>query len=508
MNNVLCIGDFSSGKSAFINMLLGVRILPEQLQTTDMPVVKIVTGETAAIYAHEPGQKYGRALPSFEAIPKDWSNFEFLELTVPGHPLLEKGLVLWDTPGINSTNERQREHLEGFLRATETDFQTVLFFISGNISNSHMEFLKKWPELLKRTKIVVNVKQTMAEKECRRIENSVKKEVNLGLGNIPVELLYIGDAYEDFAEDSDKRCAGYTDPQRLVLWDKLTIDFDDLKKKHEDNIIGDVIFDILRERHDGIAIGNDPLNQVLQSQEMSPQSADEENSSILVPQASRLYAHAVDAEEKKSNVFLRLFVIASMVCILLLCWVISLGIQLNESSGTVLNPSSGTSQNNDDASTLSSLNAQLDSLKGDNGKLNAANQELKSRITLVKEHLSPLVLKDITFAEMDDEGNIANKGSTSFSSATLKYLDTVLDLAYIDPDDSSSIELYVKILNPDGSLKRGSSSPVGYSFIIKYPENSDMGWGSASGGSYSAGTYTVEVWYHGICLGTKKVDIN
>jgi hypothetical protein len=259
MNNVLCLGDFSSGKSAFFNMLLGVKILPEQLQSTDIPVVKIRSGETAAILVHEPGQKYGRPIASFAKVPEDWSSFEYLELTVPGHPMLEGGLALWDTPGINSTKERQRKHLENFLRSTIRDFQTVLFFVSSNMTNSNIEFLNEWPEIKDKLKIVVNIKQVMPERECRRIENAIKKEVNRRLGNVPVELLYIGDVYDEFAEESDERGRDYTDAQRLALWDKLAVDFDGLMKKHEGQVIGEVIFDILREMHDGASIDTVPL---------------------------------------------------------------------------------------------------------------------------------------------------------------------------------------------------------------------------------------------------------
>jgi hypothetical protein len=288
MNNVLCLGDFSSGKSAFINMLLGVRILPEQLQSTDIPVVKIRSGETAAILVREPGQKYGRPIASFAKVPEDWSSFEYLELTVPGHPMLDGGLELWDTPGINSTKERQRRHLENFLRATVQDFQTVLFFVSNNITNSSIEFLNEWPEIKAKLKIVVNIKQVTPETECGRIENAVKKEVNRKLGNIPVELLYMGDAYDEFVDESDERGRDYTDAQRLALWDKLAVDIDGLMKKHEGQVIGEVVFDILKEMHDGTSIDTVPIGAPdIGSIEGTPAIASEDSRSAPAPRNKR-----------------------------------------------------------------------------------------------------------------------------------------------------------------------------------------------------------------------------
>jgi hypothetical protein len=247
MNNILCLGPFTSGKSAFLNMLLGVRILPEQLQSTDVPIVKIHAGKTAGIFVREAGQKYGAPIPSFADVPQDWSSFDYLELTVPGHPLLDQGLVLWDTPGINSTNPHHNAHLEDFLRENASRFQSVLFFTPGNLEGTSLEFLKKWPALKEIMTIVINIKQVMTAGDCRKIERSVKREINLRLGHIPAELLCFGDLYVDFVDESDKRESEYKDYQRIALWEKLVIDFEELKKKHEDSLIGDVVFDILKD---------------------------------------------------------------------------------------------------------------------------------------------------------------------------------------------------------------------------------------------------------------------
>jgi formylglycine-generating enzyme required for sulfatase activity len=250
MNNILCLGPFTSGKSAFLNMLLGVRILPEQLQSTNVPVVKIHAGKVAGLFIRESGQKYGNPIPSFAEVPADWSSFEHMELTVPGHRLLDNGLVLWDTPGINSTNRHHQEHLEEFLNVTIQYFQAVLFFVPGNLESCDLEFIKQWPDLRDKLKIVINIKQSMAERDCRRIESSVKKEVYLRLGNIPVELLYIGDVYEEFCEESEKNDDGYDDCQRIALWKKLVIDFEALRRRYEEKIIGDVVFEILNAKMD------------------------------------------------------------------------------------------------------------------------------------------------------------------------------------------------------------------------------------------------------------------
>jgi hypothetical protein len=80
---------------------------------------------------------------------------------------------------------------------------------------------------------------------------------------------------------------------------------------------------------------------------------------------------------------------------------------------------------------------------------------------------------------------------------------------------SRQITLYIKIINPDGSLKTGQSSPQGYSYAttgnISIGNNKTWdlpGWGNESQSNYSHGNYRIEVWYEGICLGTTTVTLN
>jgi hypothetical protein len=65
--------------------------------------------------------------------------------------------------------------------------------------------------------------------------------------------------------------------------------------------------------------------------------------------------------------------------------------------------------------------------------------------------------------------------------------------------------LYIKIINPDGSIKQGKSSPSGYSYMRNINVSASVsnksvglnGFGTSAGGSYSAGTYKYEIWCDG-----------
>ena len=70
-------------------------------------------------------------------------------------------------------------------------------------------------------------------------------------------------------------------------------------------------------------------------------------------------------------------------------------------------------------------------------------------------------------------------------------------------DVSKTLELGIKIIKPDGQLKRNNSSPENYTFtqnVTVTPGENVMnllGYGSKGGGTYVPGTYRYEVWYNG-----------
>lgn len=79
--------------------------------------------------------------------------------------------------------------------------------------------------------------------------------------------------------------------------------------------------------------------------------------------------------------------------------------------------------------------------------------------------------------------------------------------------DKEKIEFGVRIYRPDGSLIRGQSSPVGYTFLytinFNHKEGSFelMGWGNSSGQFYTPGTYRYEIWRDGKQLYSTQVVV-
>jgi hypothetical protein len=266
---ILLLGEYSSGKSAFINMLLGVSLLPERVASTNLPVIKVHAAKPAGIWLREEGQKNPLALDRWSDIPKDWESFMHAEVTVTGHPLLDQRLVLWDTPGINTTLKHHQKHLEQFLSKRSGRCHTVLFFVQGNLAKTSLEFLKRWDSLWDRMTIVVNIKDRKREKECRKIEVAVKKTVRSELGSIPVELLYVGDVCEEFNQLSADRRGNLTDWELMRKWEDLRIDLQPLLEKHEPDVIGDYVFDLVRD----VASAQDSAENIEPEDEYLPREA-------------------------------------------------------------------------------------------------------------------------------------------------------------------------------------------------------------------------------------------
>ena len=96
--------------------------------------------------------------------------------------------------------------------------------------------------------------------------------------------------------------------------------------------------------------------------------------------------------------------------------------------------------------------------------------------------------------------------SNKLYSTKITYLDftyTVLKTSKV----GNLEKLYIKIIDPNGNVSSGSSSPQGYTTVVDI-NSSWTGWGSASAGTaYKAGTYHIEFWYQGVCVGLKTLSI-
>jgi myosin heavy subunit len=149
------------------------------------------------------------------------------------------------------------------------------------------------------------------------------------------------------------------------------------------------------------------------------------------------------------------------------------------------------------------LQTQVNSLTSRNNSLQRETEELRRLAADIK-------IVSISIGNTDSSNQIVDNYGTNLYASRIRYLATRITY-------NSLIEgretFYIKVINPSGAIRSGSSSPNGYSYNWSINVNKGVntsylgGFGSASGGSYSAGTYTVEVWHKNIRLGSASVTL-
>lgn len=141
-------------------------------------------------------------------------------------------------------------------------------------------------------------------------------------------------------------------------------------------------------------------------------------------------------------------------------------------------------------------------------EINYKGNKLYSREFRLYSGETPIVdnpildVKNITYYSTDkDNKKLTELGADLFED-NLYYLTGNMEYVGKYKNDQS-IKLYIKIFNADGNLVKGTNSPAGFSYstnlTIKQGTNSVStgGYGSSTGGTYSAGKIKLEYWLDG-----------
>ncbi len=134
--NILVAGEVSTGKSTFINALLGVDLLETALEACTNVPTKIHFSETGEYVVHFFPTAEGIKIPSKTISrdeirlytsekhnPQNKKNVAYLEIRI-NNPILSEGLVLIDTPGMGAIDPRHA--LATFNIAGEAD---IIFYL-------------------------------------------------------------------------------------------------------------------------------------------------------------------------------------------------------------------------------------------------------------------------------------------------------------------------------------------------------------------------------------------
>ncbi|UFU01158.1 dynamin family protein [Radiobacillus kanasensis] len=150
-------GHFSAGKSTMINRLMGEELLPQSPIPTSANIVKISAGEPYAnvyFYKEDPihfEEPYD--IETIKGYSKDGDLIKEIEISKRTKQLSPQ-VVLYDTPGIDSSRDADRIITEGSIHLVD-----VLFYVMDYNhvqSEVNLEFLKQMQEREKKLYIVVN----------------------------------------------------------------------------------------------------------------------------------------------------------------------------------------------------------------------------------------------------------------------------------------------------------------------------------------------------------------
>lgn len=158
---------------------------------------------------------------------------------------------------------------------------------------------------------------------------------------------------------------------------------------------------------------------------------------------------------------------------------------------------------------VSSLRQEKEDGNSQMNDLRTKYNSLETKYNELKNHY-PLIIDDIQIANTYYDGEIETDYDGYIYSGRTMYLKPKLTYrGYVD----SPKTLKIKWINPDGSLRSGTSSPTGFSQSAEYSiyEGKQtlllFGWGGTNMGHWGAGTYRIEIWYGSVMLKSKSFTI-
>ena len=123
----------------------------------------------------------------------------------------------------------------------------------------------------------------------------------------------------------------------------------------------------------------------------------------------------------------------------------------------------------------------------------------------------PLYITDMSFGNVELNGSYINRYDENLFSEDIRYLKGRIKYS---TDRNQKVPLSVRIFDNDGVLKRGTSSPAGYTFTdtCSLSAGTDRelilsGWGKKNESNYPPGSYLYEVWSNGVKLYSQTIEI-
>lgn len=242
---ILVLGEYSTGKTSFINLLLGTHLVPNRLPNQSIPIIKIHGNGDFGLFIRKSGIKY--PILSLSEVPENLNSYDFLEICVPDHPILKSGLVIWDTEGINTTFEQHHNRIESFFSNRPTAYmESIYYFTHGVLGNFAIDFLKKWKEKWNNIEIIINLIGEYSLEEAKNTETYIYKTVRSEIGSLPIVLLALSNLFTHFISKNEPLGKYPTTLDWLKNWQRRSFNIAD-NSIPMDNVIGLHIIDIIKD---------------------------------------------------------------------------------------------------------------------------------------------------------------------------------------------------------------------------------------------------------------------
>lgn len=194
---LVVVGEFSRGKSTFVNAMLGKKVLPSSKRPTTNIISKIVYADkpTYEIFLKDGKSKnlteeefknikaQAEEDPSnilkFKSFIKKEEDFSKIDYAVIGQPLVfcQNGVEVVDTPGTNDLNVGRMEITYNYLN--RADAAVLLLNATQALTRSELDFLKEriLGNQIKDIFIVINFKDELSPTEEVKVKNYVKDNI-------------------------------------------------------------------------------------------------------------------------------------------------------------------------------------------------------------------------------------------------------------------------------------------------------------------------------------------
>ncbi|HDL18878.1 MAG TPA: hypothetical protein ENH29_07475 [Bacteroidetes bacterium] len=170
---LVVLGQFKRGKSTFINALLGAQVLPTDVIPVTAVITEILFGSTpaATLYFCE-GEPRTIAIDDLNRYitesenPANKKNVDKVEIRYPA-PILKKGLILVDTPGVGSIHEHNSRLTQEYI--PQVDVAIFLFSADPPLTELEKKFLQTISPLVPYIEFVLNKKDYLSTDNLNRV---------------------------------------------------------------------------------------------------------------------------------------------------------------------------------------------------------------------------------------------------------------------------------------------------------------------------------------------------